>query len=97
MTNQEAIAYLRPLADNTPLAGYGQALSTAIKAMETVEELKRELEDERYRHDRYVDYSRGQDQVIDDLRAQLKKSTTVNQHGENCTHIDNCGTLIMNL
>ena len=39
MTNKEAIEYLRPVADSTPLAGYGLALNLAIKALETVEGL----------------------------------------------------------
>lgn len=48
------------------------ALETALKALETVDTLQQELKDERYRHDRYVDYSRGQDQVIDSLRKDLE-------------------------
>lgn len=76
MTNKEAIDYLRPVADSTPLVGYGAALNLAIKALETVENLKQELLDERYRHDRYVDYSRGQDQVIDALKQELKEATS---------------------
>jgi len=40
------------------------------------EALKQELEDERYRHDRYVDYSVGQDAVIDALRAELASMRT---------------------
>lgn len=78
MTNQEAIAYLRPIADSTPLAGYGQALEAALKALEMVEELRRELRDERYRHDRYLDYSRGQDQVIDRLKQELEPDQSAN-------------------
>lgn len=34
MTIREAIEYLRPVADSTPLAGYGKALSIAIQVME---------------------------------------------------------------
>lgn len=34
MTTREAIEYLRPVADSTPLAGYGLALSLAIQALE---------------------------------------------------------------
>lgn len=36
-------------------------------------ELLAELEDERYRHDRYADYAREQDEQLDSLRAQLKQ------------------------
>lgn len=82
MTNQEAIAYLRPIADSTPLAGYGQALEADLKALEMVEELRQELRDERYRHDRYLDYSRGQDQVIDRLKQELEAEKTYREFYE---------------
>ena len=39
---------------------------------EQVAAMKAELQDERYRHDRYADYSRGQDEVIDRLKAELR-------------------------
>ena len=82
MTNKEAIDYLRPVADSTPLVGYGAALNLAIKALETVENLKQGLLDERYRHDRYLDYSRGQEQVIDALKAELKGKRTASVRTE---------------
>lgn len=71
MTPKEAIAYLRPIADNASNVGYAVALDTALKALETVDMLQQELKDERYRHERYVDYSLERDQVIDNLRKDL--------------------------
>lgn len=68
MTLSQAIAYLQPIADSTPLAGYQKALSVAIDAMREVENLREELKDERYRHDRYVDYAVERDKLIDELR-----------------------------
>ena len=43
MEIRDAINYLRPVADSTPLAGYGAALTKAIEAMEDVELLKEDL------------------------------------------------------
>lgn len=45
MTYKEAREYLQPVADSTPLAGYGAALSKAIEALEKVEDLSVKLED----------------------------------------------------
>ena len=38
MTFKEAIDYLQPVADNTPLTGYGKALDMAIEALRKAEE-----------------------------------------------------------
>ena len=38
MTYKEAREYLQPVADNTPLAGYGEALRKAIEALREMEE-----------------------------------------------------------
>lgn len=37
MTLKEAIDYLQPIADSTPLAGYGAALAVALDAMRAQE------------------------------------------------------------
>ena len=42
MTYKDAIVYLRPVADNHPLAGYSAALNVAIRALEEVEQLNAE-------------------------------------------------------
>lgn len=39
MTFKEAREYLRPIADNTPLTGYGAALETAMKALEQADKI----------------------------------------------------------
>lgn len=75
MTYKEAREYLRPVADNTPLIGYNAALNTAIEALEKVEALEAELKDERYRHDRYADYSVERDGMIDRLLEDLLSSS----------------------
>ena len=41
MTYKEAREYLQPVADSTPLAGYGAALSKAIEALEMAESVVR--------------------------------------------------------
>ena len=41
MTYKEAREYLQPVADSTPLAGYGAALSKAIEALELAESVVR--------------------------------------------------------
>ena len=38
MTYKEAIEYLQPVADNTPLTGYGAALTAAIYALHMMDE-----------------------------------------------------------
>lgn len=43
MTNKEAKTYLQPVADNTPLVGYGAALTVAVRALEDVDQLKEDL------------------------------------------------------
>lgn len=43
MTIKEAINYLQPVADSTPLAGYGSALVAAIDAMRRVEGMERTI------------------------------------------------------
>jgi len=43
MTYKEAKAYLQPVADSTPLAGYGAALAAAIRALDDVDKLKEDL------------------------------------------------------
>ena len=68
MTYKEAIQYLQPVADSTPLVGYGGALRAALQAMQEVESLRAELEDERYRHDRYVDYAVERDRMMDRMK-----------------------------
>lgn len=40
MNNKEAAAYLRPIADSATMPNYQQALSLAIEALETVDELR---------------------------------------------------------
>lgn len=72
MTLSQAIAYLQPIADSTPLTGYQKALSVAIDAMREVEVLREELKEERYRHDRYVDYSVERDRMIDKLKEEVQ-------------------------
>lgn len=47
----------------------GELLKQAAAA---IEELARELEDERYRHDRYVDYTLERDKQIDGVRALVR-------------------------
>ena len=37
MTYKDAREYLQPVADSTPLAGYGAALSKAIEALEAAD------------------------------------------------------------
>lgn len=73
MTIKEAIDYLQPIADNAQLAGYHAALRVALDAMREVEKLRKELEDERYRHDRLVDYSVDRDRMIDEMKAEAEK------------------------
>lgn len=73
MTIKEAIDYLQPIADNAQLAGYREALDVAIDAMREVEHLREELEDERYRHDRYVDYAVDRDRMIDKMKAEVEQ------------------------
>ena len=46
MTYKEAREYLQPVADNTPLAGYGEALRKAIEALESVEQMEKDLRGE---------------------------------------------------
>lgn len=41
MTYKEAIQYLQPVADNTPLAGYGAALNVALDALRLVDSIVR--------------------------------------------------------
>lgn len=72
MTLKQAIEYLQPIADNAQLAGYHAALNAAMDAMREVEKLRRELEDERYRHDRQADFTVGQGEKIDRLKEQLR-------------------------
>lgn len=40
MTFKEAIEYLQPVADNTPLSGYGAALTAAIYALHQMDSAK---------------------------------------------------------
>ena len=40
MTLKEAIAYLQPIADNTPLNGYHAALTVAIETMKDADHLR---------------------------------------------------------
>ena len=39
MTYKEAINYLRPAADNTPLVGYGAALTVALHALDVADNI----------------------------------------------------------
>lgn len=39
MTNKEAIEYLQPVADNTPLTGYARALNLALDALRKVDKI----------------------------------------------------------
>lgn len=50
-------------------------------AADAIESLKAELEDERYRHDRYVDYAVKRDGMFDRLMEDLKE---VGRSGEMC-------------
>lgn len=43
MTNKEAITYLQPVADSTPMVGYGAALVAALEALREVESLRVQL------------------------------------------------------
>ena len=84
MKNKEAIEYLRPVADSTPLAGYGAALSAAIRALEEVETLRAELAGERERFDRYADYSVERDKMIEQLKEDLRGSA---ERCSTCSHL----------
>ena len=73
MTYKEAREYLRPVADSTPLAGYGAALSKAVEALEKAESLEAELaEAERRAKDRDGLFAR----LIDDLKLVAKEGGT---------------------
>lgn len=65
---------LQQVADYTVLPEYAEALETAVRMIDRVEELEAELKDERYRHDRYADYSVERDGMIDRLLEDLLKS-----------------------
>ena len=43
MTYKQAREYLQPVADNHPVTGYAVALTTAIRALEEVDQLKEHL------------------------------------------------------
>lgn len=43
MTYKEAAAYLQPVADSTPLVGYGSALAKAVEALREIEPLREAL------------------------------------------------------
>ncbi len=73
MTLEQAIKYLQPIADNAQLCNYQEALRIAMDSMQEVERLRKELEEERYRHDRYVDYSVDRDRMIDQMKAEMDK------------------------
>lgn len=75
MAYRDAINYLRPVADSTPLAGYGAALTKAIEALEKVERMEAELRDERDRFDKYADYSVERDKMIERLKEDLRSAT----------------------
>ena len=73
MTYKEAREYLRPVADSTPLAGYGAALSKAVEALEKVERLEKQTE----RHDELVRKLRGtvsesKRQMLDDAADAIE-------------------------
>lgn len=76
MTIKEAIDYLQPIADNSDVPKHVEALRVALDAMREVEVLREELKEERYRHDRYVDYSVDRDRLIDELKAEQWISVT---------------------
>lgn len=73
MNVKQAIDYLQPIADNAQIAGYQTALNVALDAMREVEKLRKELEDERYRHDRQADFTIGQGKKIDQLKELLRE------------------------
>lgn len=73
MTLEQAIKYLQPIADNAQLCNYQEALRIAMDSMREVERLRKELEEERYRHDRYVDYACDRDRMIDRMNAEAEK------------------------
>ena len=78
MTNKEAIDYLRPVADSTPLVGYGLALNLAINALETVEKLKQELmEASSGERTTPVRIEKKQDKVIDKRKDLATKARTI--------------------
>lgn len=79
MTNKEAIDYLRPVADSTPLAGYGLALNLAIKALETVEGLER---GKNTKKNKPVEKKEKQAKVVEKRTKPEKKETPVKKKPE---------------
>ena len=85
MTNREAIEYLQPVADNTPLAGYGEALRAAIRALEDAEKLERELKSRDATDKLRVAFAKKQGQIIRQLMRDLKAAGKADLC-EFCTH-----------
>lgn len=81
MNYKEAREYLQPVADTCVLPQYAEALEMALEALQEVESLRAQLEqlraelaDERYRHDRYVDYAVERDRMMDQMKEDLRQS-----------------------
>lgn len=70
MTNKEAKDLLQAYADYTTVPELGRALETAVRLIDRVEELEKELRDERDRFDRYADYSVERDRMIEQLKEE---------------------------
>lgn len=62
---------------NLTIESLNDALASVFNEFERVlstnEELKKELVDERYRHDRYADFTVSQSKIVDELKAILRE------------------------
>lgn len=74
MNCKEARELLQQVADYTNVPEVARAAEMGVQALEKVERLEAEPTDERYRHDRYADYSVERDRMIDQLKEDLRNS-----------------------